>query len=227
MRAWQAWAPHATSKLGLSVCVLSSGRGVSVGGQFFGSPRGLQSLIRPLMSTGHPSSGPGITQRSFFDAVLLYAGCDSVAACHRVQREAFKAKSDYVRRPLSKAAVRTIVRGLDHFSAGSLSVILDSYGGAINKVPAGATAFAHRDMLYSIQYYATPGSHANIAALNGFYHAMRPYVSGQAYVNYVDPQQPNWLHAYYGKNLKRLVSIKRKHDPSNFFHFKQSIPRRL
>ncbi len=227
VKAWQAWAPHAPSNVGLSICVLSSGNppSISASGQFFGSTSALRSLIRPLTNVGSPNVS--VTPRTFFGAVLLYAGCSSVAACRKPQREAFKAKSDYARKPFSSAGINTIVHGLEAFgrnpSNGGLALILDSYGGAINKVPAAATAFAHRDMLFSMQYYASPGSAANIAALNRFYKAMRPFVSGYAYQNYIDPQQANWAHAYYGTNYPRLVSIKKKYDPGNFFRFKQSI----
>lgn len=223
VRAWQGWAPHATSNLGLSVCILTSGSkpGVSVGGQFFGSESAVRSLIRPITSVGSPKVS--VAPRTFFEAVLLYAGCNSVAACRKQPSEAFKAKSDYVRRPFSSTAINRIVQGIDSFSSGGLAMIMDAYGGAINKVPPAATAFAHRDMLFAIQYYATPGSGSNVAALNRFYKSLRPYMSGYAYVNYIDPKQPNWAHAYYGSNYPRLVSIKKKYDPTNFFHFAQSI----
>ena len=152
-----------------------------------------------------------------------------MAECRAVGPDAFKAKSDYVQKPFGTAGINAVVRGLENWprGAGGLALIIDSYGGAINKVPAGATAFAHRNMLFSMQYYASPGSGSNLAALNRYYHSLRPYVSGFAYVNYIDPALPNWQHAYYGANYPRLVSIKKKHDPSNFFRFKQSIRLRV
>ncbi len=224
-KAWQAWAPHAPQSLGLSVLVMSNGSppSLSASGQFFGSANALRSLIRPLTSVG--TAHISITPRTWMGAVLNYASCSSVAQCRAMPPDTFKAKSDYAQRPFSPAGIRAATRGIENWprGAGGFALILDSYGGAINKVPAGATAFAHRNMLFSMQYYASPGSGSNLAALNRYYHSLRPYVSGYAYVNYIDPSLPNWQHAYYGANYPRLVSIKKKYDPSNFFRFKQSI----
>ena len=93
-------------------------------------------------------------------------------------------------------------------------------------VPKAKTAFVHRNALYSIQYYeGWSGSHgpAALRFIRDFYRAMRPYVSGFAYQNYIDPKLPHWQHAYYAGNYPRLVSIKKHIDPTNFFHFPQSI----
>ena len=55
------------------------------------------------------------------------------------------------------------------------------------------------------------------------YAAMRPYVSGEAYVNYCDTDLLDWQTAYWGDNLARLKQIKKSFDPENVFKHAQSV----
>ena len=230
--AWQQLAPHAPDEL-FSVCTLLTtrhGAEVRVEGQYFGSPASLAKLLEPL-EVGTPSPLLAV-ERPYLSAVELWAGClgDSAQQCHLVPhgtlpRATFKAASDYAATPVPPAGIRTMVQWIDRRQAqGRIgALVLDAYGGAINRVPPGATAFAHRTMLYSLQYYAGGGSPATTRWISQFKRAMRPYVSGAAYVNYIDPLQPDWAKAYYGANYARLQSVKKQHDPRNLFNFAQSI----
>ena len=113
-------------------------------------------------------------------------------------------------------------------SLGSGALLLDAYGGALNRPAADATAFVHRDMLFSLQYLAYfNGAAAGGASrrwINGVWRALRPHVSGEAYQNYIDPQLEHWQRAYYGSNLERLREIKKQVDPDFRFRFRQAIP---
>ena len=180
---------------------------------------------------------------SFLDAQRLWADCTgSLAQCHlpnqahggTLDRWAYKAKSDYVMAPLSPAAIDTMMRWVEAWPGGTDTmgggIQMDSYGGAINRVAPGATAFVHRDALFSCQYLAfwlpqeAAAEGPSLRWIDGFYADMRPYVSGYAYQNYIDPDLGDWLHAYYGSNLTKLSEVKRAYDPGDVFQFAQSIP---
>jgi FAD binding domain/Berberine and berberine like len=244
VQAWQTLAPHAPDGL-FSVLNLNAAGGgspqITSAGQFFGTQEQLESLIRPLVNAGTPTR-VSVTSRTYMEAVRFWAGCTgTIAECHlqpqgQLGRATFKGKSDYANRPLSTRGIATLVGQIESRARGgpgSGIVLLDSSGGAINRVAKGATAFVHRDDLFSLQYLSywdvsAPSSvaNANLSFLRRFRGAMRPYVSGFAYQNYIDPELANWRHAYYGSNFNRLVAVKRRYDPRNVFRFRQSISTR-
>jgi FAD/FMN-containing dehydrogenase len=243
IQAWQGFGPHAPDAL-FSTLNLRSGSGVApriIGaGQLFGSKAQLSSVLAPLVDTDSPTR-VSLYENTFLHAAEVWAGCsDDIDACHlapagKLMRDTYKGKSDYALTPISAAGIQQIVNALEARTAistpGRGILLLDSYGGAINRVPKAATAFVHRDALFSMQYLAywdSPAqAAANLAWIRAFYAAMRPYVSGFAYQNYIDPDLKSWARAYYGSNLPRLVAVKKAYDPGNVFRFAQSIPTHL
>jgi hypothetical protein len=169
VRAWQAFAPHAPDGL-FSVCDLlatdpsapNARAHVVSSGQVFGPEHELHSLIQPLVDTGTPIRARTATM-SYMRAVLKWAGCHGSAdECHLsprgiLGRETFKGASDYVSRPLRPQAVATLVHRIEllHETLGRGAVLMDAYGGAVNRMRKGATAFVHRDALFSCQYVAS------------------------------------------------------------------------
>jgi FAD binding domain/Berberine and berberine like len=239
IRAWQNFAPHAPDELFSTIFMstkAAKGPGtvpvISSGGQFFGSEADLTALIAPLASTGTPTRVV-VGTLSYMEAVLRWAGCHPVSQCHTVRRVAFKGKSDYVNAPLSNSAIAILLDALEANQLdprlGKGELLFDPYGGAVNRVPAAATAFVHRNALFSIQYFSSwaSGAARNLGWIRSLYAAMRPHVSGFAYQNYIDPDLRTWKHAYYGSNFRRLVTVKRKYDPRSFFRFAQAIPPRI
>jgi FAD/FMN-containing dehydrogenase len=234
--AWQAFAPHAPDDLFAAFYMSTNGaRGpgtvpfVSSGGQLFGSEAALRSLIAPLVAAGAPTRVT-VGTLTYIDAIMHWAGCHPIEQCQVVPHTRFKSRSDYVNTPLSNAAITTLLSGLAASQAsaslGGAALIFDASGGAINRVHANATAFVHRNALFSIQYYSgwVDTGAGDLHWNRSLYAAMRPHVSGFAYQNYIDPELASWKHAYYGSNLRRLAMVKRKHDPHGFLHFAQSIP---
>jgi FAD/FMN-containing dehydrogenase len=234
LEAWQNWAPHARDQL-TSIFHLNGGGGVAsvnVSGQYLGSSSDLGGLLAPLRAVRGASVQTG--SMGYVPLQLLFAGCEhkSVAACHTVgaaaggtlPRESFRAKSDYVSKPLPASARNALAQAVENRASqpGSGAILFDSYGGAINRVAPGATAFVHRRQLFCMQYLSYNGG---ATWLSQIYGRMRPHVSGQAYQNYIDAQLGTWRQAYYGSNYGRLKSIRRTYDPHHFFNFPQAIGR--
>lgn len=236
--AWQAWAPHAPDEL-FSMCdlIATDGPGgpiVASNGQYFGSEASLQALLQPLVSAASPQTMT-IRTRSFINAALDWANCSEWARCHlvgtvpnaEVGRSDFLAKSDYAAAALPAAGIQTMIQRIEQRqndpALGGGSVLMDAYGGAINRVAKDATAFVHRDQLFSLQYVAASSTTADADWLRGFRAEMGPYVSGQAYQNYVDPDLEHPNLAYYASNYARLRRVKRRYDPTNVFRFPRSV----
>ncbi|WP_042409483.1 FAD-binding oxidoreductase [Streptacidiphilus carbonis] len=251
VRAWQAWAPSAPDALwaDLHLLVWADGRtqlGTTV--NYLGPQSELSNQVDRLSVT--PSS-VSLHTRSYLETMQVMGGVSgwSQAASHlpgslpgqspsgRVTRESYGAKSDVFTRPLSEAGAEALVAAINRYprtgpAGGSAGVAFDALGGAINRVGAADTAFVHRNGLFTAQYTANypagvvggTGADRSWAWLTGVWSAMRPYASGEAYQNYIDPRLSGWEQAYYGANAARLRSVKRTYDPGGMFRFPQSVP---
>jgi FAD/FMN-containing dehydrogenase len=234
IEAWLSWAPH-TTELATSILHLSAGAGstsVSVTGQYFGASSALGPVLAPLRQVPGASIFTG--DQDYLGLMLRWAGCLStpIAQCHTVgaspsgtlPRADFNAKSDYVARAFPAAARAILVRATERRASlpGSGAILFDAYGGAINRVHPGATAFVHRDQLSCIQYLTYNDRSPWITQT---WNAMRPYVSGTAYQNYIDSRQPDWQHAYYAGNYARLEATRTRIDPEHRFNSPQAIGR--
>jgi FAD/FMN-containing dehydrogenase len=226
LAAWQRFAPEAPPAGG------SGSPRVAAVGQYFGGLTALHRLLRPLTGVAGASLSSGGS--TYFSLVLRWAGCldGGLAACHRSTRSSFFAKSDYFDERLGPRGRAILIDWIERRqrnpSLGSGALLLDAYGGALNRPAPDATAFVHRDMLFSLQYLAYfQGGAAGRASrrwINGVWRALRPHASGEAYQNYIDPQLEHWQRAYYGSNLERLRHIKKRVDPDFRFRFRQAIP---
>lgn len=218
------WAPAAPDALG-SLCRLATGPGgptVQVFGQFLGPESRLKTLLAGLHP---PAQQLAIGSSSWLDLVRRWADClgHSLPSCAAPGQQGFVGASDYIARQPSPAQLRVFREVVEERGVAPGALLIDAYGGALNRVGPAATAFVHRNELSCIQYFARGEPAAARQWINASRTALAPATSGGAYVNYIDPELANWQDAYYGANLPRLRRVKRTYDPHNLFHFAQSI----
>ena len=100
-------------------------------------------------------------------------------------------------------------------------------GGAMARVPGGATAFAHRDKPYLLAaingYDDLAESERHIAWTRSLWQAAAPYTDG-AYVNYLQDEGDTRVRAaYVPSTYSRLEAIKRRDDPDNVFRVNSNV----
>lgn len=106
-------------------------------------------------------------------------------------------------------------------------VELRALGGAMARVPAAATAFAHRDQPFMA---VVVGGAPDAASLEpqrrwteGLWEVLRPRSRG-VYSNFLGDEGPERVReAYAPAGYERLVAIKRRYDPTNLFRSNQNI----
>ena len=159
-------------------------------------------------------------------------------------RAYFKGKSDYAKEPIPEKALEGLWEKL--FEVESPLVVFTPYGGMMSQISESQTPFPHRKgTKFMILYWSTwQDAKENVAKhidwTRMVYNYMKPYVSKnprEAYVNYRDldlgmnnNSNTNFVEAsvfgtkYFKANFYRLVHVKTKVDPDNFFRHEQSIP---
>ena len=128
---------------------------------------------------------------------------------------------------IGHAEAKTIVDTLAASDAPFRAVQIRVLGGAIARVPADATAYAHRKapiMLNLVAFYTTPEDKLKRDAwVEGFVATLTQETKG-AYVNFLAAEGDARIRAAYpGGTWERLRRIKRQYDPQNLFRLNQNI----
>ena len=133
---------------------------------------------------------------------------------------------DAVDRPTAETIVEHLQASTAPLAVAQLRVL----GGAMARVPADATAFAHRGrrvMAAIGAVWERPGAAeaaVHEAWVIGFAAALRQGDPG-VYVNFVgDEGQGRVREAYPGSTWERLTAVKARYDPTNLFRLNQNIP---
>ncbi len=127
---------------------------------------------------------------------------------------------------ITDAMIHTIAEQAGDVIANETIIQIRILGGAMSRVPADATAFAHRDKHAWVSVFNTerqPDNGKQEALAEQAWQALRPYADG-VYVNFLANEGEQRVHeAYPPATYARLVALKNRYDPTNLFHLNQNI----
>ncbi len=131
-------------------------------------------------------------------------------------------------RGLDDGAIDTIVAHHQRVTSPKSELHVHHMGGAVARVPAGATAFGERSAPFLLNVIASTfsadGYDAAVAWAQDFHAAMEPSLTGGTYVNFLSGEGAERVRAAYApETYERLVALKRSLDPTNLFRLNQNI----
>jgi FAD/FMN-containing dehydrogenase len=120
----------------------------------------------------------------------------------------------------------TVIEGLGASTAMMRVVQLRTLGGAVARVPADATAFAHRDARVMVNVgaiYGDPAERPEHAAWVGALAGKLLDAEG-VYVGFLGDEGEERIRAAYpGATYDRLAAVKAEYDPGNLFRLNQNV----
>ncbi|XP_050225415.1 berberine bridge enzyme-like 8 [Mercurialis annua] len=191
-------------------------------------------------------------EMSWIESVLFWTNYDPIVTSldvllerHSTEEKFLKRKSDYVQMPIEIQDLEGIWEKLIELKKVTLT--LNPYGGKMSEISELETPFPHRSgNIYKIQYSvnwrddSVEMEEHNLDIIRKMYDYMTPFVSKLprcSYLNYRDvdlgineignesyEEASKWGLKYFKGNFERLVEVKTKVDPTNFFRYEQSIP---
>ncbi len=198
---------------------LRQGAILGLGGVYVGDLDTGEKIVRPLREFDAPAAD--IFQRMPYSAAQTMADFLWPRGTYNYW------KSNFLK-SLSDAAIDTILEYYSKAPSTLTVVVLEHNGhGAMERVPEDVTAFGHRNWPFNIvvttMWTDAADSDANIRWTREFWDAMRPFLADALYVNYLSDTGEDLVRAAYGRKYERLVALKNKYDPTNFFRMNQNI----
>jgi FAD/FMN-containing dehydrogenase len=198
-------AVHGTGIVALALC-------------YAGDPAVGAKLIEPLRAFGtvlgeHVGVQPYTAWQQAFDP-LLAPGARNYWKSHNFSQ-------------LSEGAIDAIVAYAGKLPSPHSEIFIGTIGGQTTRVAADAMAYSSRDAKYVMNVHGRWDTVAEdergMAWAREFFAKSQPFASGGAYINFLTQDETDRIKFAYGGVYSRLVELKKKYDPTNFFRMNQNI----
>jgi FAD/FMN-containing dehydrogenase len=183
-----------------------------------GDPAEGNALVDELRGFGtacgeHVGVQPYVAWQRAFDA-LLTPGARNYWKTHNFSR-------------LDDAALDVIIDHAGRLPSAQCEVFVATLGGRASRTSPEAMAYSNRDANYVMNAHGRWASEEDdgrcIAWARGLFAGLQPFAAPGAYVNFMTQDEADRVGPAYGTSYDRLLELKRKYDPTNFFRMNQNI----
>ena len=128
---------------------------------------------------------------------------------------------------LNDGAIELLLTYAGRMTSPHSMIHIHHLGGAVSKVRDNATAYGDREAPFAINWISSwenpQEAERHTAWAREAWTSLKPFAKGGVYVNFLGDADPEEVQRAYGKNLRKLVEVKRKYDPDNLLCFNQNI----
>jgi FAD/FMN-containing dehydrogenase len=186
---------------------------------YAGSLQAGEEVLRPLRTFGPPLAD--LIQPMPYSAVQTMADALFPPRLQNYWRSNFLPG-------VSDAAIDSLLAQFSQVPSPQTIVAVEHPGnGAMNRVDANETAFVHRNWPYNLiiasMWTDAADTQKNMRWTQQCWEAMQPFAAKAVYVNFLDREGEERVKEAYGTHYERLVALKNKYDPTNFFRLNQNI----
>lgn len=133
---------------------------------------------------------------------------------------------------LGDNTVDRLLEAVATIPSGETQIEFAYLGGAAAQVAANETAFGDRSapfIMNLLANWADPSADArNISWVRGLFNKLRPAMKPGVYVNFMSGDEQGRVPEAYHERWDRMVAVKTRYDPDNFFRLNQNVvPRKL
>ena len=122
--------------------------------------------------------------------------------------------------------VSTITQNFKTYNERGTTMFFQHSGGAIGRVPADATAFAHRksvaNMFAVVEWPLAEPRDSHVRYIKDYWKDFEPFIDGW-YTNEIADHADKSVNRNYQGNFARLLKVKNKYDPTNLFRLNANV----
>jgi hypothetical protein len=197
--------------------------------------RGRPVAGNSVLWTGDPESGHPYLERalslchrdSVCTKVMSYLELQTMADLEFPHGRRYYTKSGYFA-DLDDITIDGLMAAVDGIPSPETQIELAYLGGAAAQVSPSETAFGDRSAPIIVNLLANwvepTLDTANISWVRQLFHRLRPAMKPGVYVNFMSADEEDRVPEAYQERWQRIVSVKSRYDPHNFFRLNQNVP---